>query len=67
MATLASLNSSNLQPGFEFNKVPSNSALNTFMTADFINTSEGFEGVGKRDNPRIWGEADQITLVCHGD
>lgn len=32
------LNSSNLEQGFQFNNVPSNSALNTFMTADFINT-----------------------------
>jgi hypothetical protein len=32
------LNSSDLEQGFQFNNVPSNSALNTFMTADFINT-----------------------------
>ncbi len=32
------LNSSDLEQGFQFNNVPSNSALNTFMTADFVNT-----------------------------
>jgi hypothetical protein len=32
------LNSSSLQQGFQFNKMPSNSKLNEFMTADFINT-----------------------------
>jgi len=32
------LNSSDLEQGFQFSGVPSNSALNTFMTADFINT-----------------------------
>lgn len=32
------LNSSDLEQGFQFNSLPSNSTLNTFMTADFINT-----------------------------
>lgn len=32
------LNSSNLEQGFQFNNVPSNSILNTFMTANFIDT-----------------------------
>lgn len=32
------LNSSDLDQGFQFNNVPSNSALNTFMTSDFVNT-----------------------------
>jgi hypothetical protein len=32
------LNSSDLEQGFLFNNLPSNSALNTFMTADFIDT-----------------------------
>ena len=32
------LNSSDLEQNFEFNNIPSNSNLNTFMTADFINT-----------------------------
>jgi len=32
------LNSSDLEQGFQFNNVPSNSALNTFMTSDFVNT-----------------------------
>jgi hypothetical protein len=32
------LNSSDLEQGFTFNNLPSNSALSTFMTADFINT-----------------------------
>jgi len=32
------LNSSNLEQGFQFNGVPSNSQLNAFMTSDFINT-----------------------------
>jgi hypothetical protein len=32
------LNSSNLEQGFQFNNLPSNSTLNTFMTADFVNT-----------------------------
>lgn len=32
------LNSSNLEQGFQFTKVPSNSAINAFMTSDFIDT-----------------------------
>lgn len=32
------LNSSDLEQGFQFNNVPSNSTLNFFMTADFVNT-----------------------------
>lgn len=32
------LNSSDLEQSFQFNNVPSNSALNTFMTSDFINS-----------------------------
>jgi hypothetical protein len=32
------LNNSDLEQGFQFNNVPPNSALNTFMTGDFINT-----------------------------
>jgi hypothetical protein len=32
------LNSSDLVQGFQFNSLPSNSNLNAFMTADFINT-----------------------------
>jgi hypothetical protein len=32
------LNSSNLEQGFQFNNLPSNSTLNTFMTADFVDT-----------------------------
>ncbi|GAA3467329.1 hypothetical protein GCM10018965_018810 [Nonomuraea roseola] len=32
------LNSSDLEQGFQFNRIPSNSALNDFMTSDFINT-----------------------------
>lgn len=32
------LNSSDLEQGFQFNNLPSNSALNAFMTANFINT-----------------------------
>ncbi|MFL5805625.1 MAG: hypothetical protein ACJ8CR_28290 [Roseiflexaceae bacterium] len=32
------LNSSDLEQGFQFNNLPSNSTLNTFMTADFVNT-----------------------------
>jgi hypothetical protein len=32
------LNSSDLEQGFQFNNVPSNSTLNTFMTSNFINT-----------------------------
>jgi hypothetical protein len=32
------LNSSQLEQGFQFNNIPTNSALNTFMTADFVNT-----------------------------
>lgn len=32
------LNSSNLEQGFTFNNVPSNSILNAFMAEDFINT-----------------------------
>jgi len=32
------LNSSDLEQGFQFNNLPSNSTLNAFMTADFIDT-----------------------------
>ncbi|MBL8175810.1 MAG: hypothetical protein JNK48_14135 [Bryobacterales bacterium] len=32
------LNSSNLEQGFQFNNLPSNSQLNAFMTSDFVNT-----------------------------
>lgn len=32
------LNSTALEQGFQFTKVPSNSVLNEFMTADFVNT-----------------------------
>jgi hypothetical protein len=32
------LNSSDLEQGFQFNNLPSNSNLNTFMTADFVDT-----------------------------
>ena len=32
------LNSSDLEQGFQFNNLPSNSTLNAFMTADFVNT-----------------------------
>jgi len=32
------LNSSDLEQGFQFNDIPTNSALNAFMTADFIDT-----------------------------
>jgi hypothetical protein len=32
------LNNSDLEQGFQFNNVPPNSALNTFMTGNFINT-----------------------------
>ena len=32
------LNSSDLEQGFQFSNLPSNSTLNTFMTADFVDT-----------------------------
>jgi len=40
------LNSSDLEQGFQFSNVPSNSALNTFMTADFIDTYWKHLGTG---------------------